>query len=169
MFRGNLGLYAAKFELTPIEDPAERWPLKGFYNVVKLHGSMNWRTADGRDAMVIGTGKSGQIQQSPLLSWYWQIFEQVLAAGGVRLLIAGYGFQDEHVNAAIARAAQHHGLRVFIWNTDSNLMRTVQSAPHGAAIWQALISTCTRPLIDVFPGNQETTVELKRMESGLFE
>ena len=81
--------------MQPVADPALTARLRGGFNVIKLHGSFNWRTADGRNAMIIGAGKGDKIARSPLLSWYFDIFRQVLSAGDVRLLIVGYGLGDE--------------------------------------------------------------------------
>ena len=61
----------------------------------------------------------------PLLSWYADIFEQVVSAGDVRLMIAGYGFGDAHINAVIAQAIENHALSVFIWNTMPDLKGAV--------------------------------------------
>lgn len=71
-------------------------------NVIKLHGSFNWRSSDGHNVMVVGTEKTAAIARMPLLSWYMDVFKQVLNAGDVRLMIIGYRFGDEHVNATIA-------------------------------------------------------------------
>ena len=155
--------------MQPIMDPARHGILKGNFNVIKLHGSFNWRTMDGRNSMVVGTGKEDQINAYPLLSWYWDIFKSVLSAGNVRLLIVGYGFGDDHVNATIADAVEHHGLRVFIWDISLHLSDLVRKAPHGTSIWKGLLSTSTRPLIKVFPGNQGVTEEYQRILKTIFD
>lgn len=59
--------YSDEFIMEPISDPAAHGELHGHFNVIKLHVSFNWRTADGRRALVMGTQKSGQIAASPLL------------------------------------------------------------------------------------------------------
>ena len=136
--------------------------------MIKLHGSFNWLTADGNKTLVVGTEKTGQIAESPLLAWYRDLFRRVLSAGGVRLMIAGYGFGDVHINAMIADAADNHGLKIFIWDVGTNLMDRVRAAPHGAAIWDAVLSTATRPMIEVFPSNQATTEEYLRILRTMF-
>ena len=75
---------------------------------------------------------------------------------------------DEHVNATIADAIENHGLSVFIWNTASDLKERVLAAPYGATLWKGLISTATRPLIDVFPSNQAETEEYRRIRDTFF-
>ena len=168
LFTTNIGLYGDAFVMQPITDPAAHGHLRGSFNVIKLHGSFNWRTADGRNALVVGTRKGGQIAASPLLSWYWEIFKRVLSAGSVRLMIVGYGFGDDHVNLTIADAVENHSLKVFIWDTAPNLRDRVLAAPHGASIWKGLLSTATRPLIEVFPSNQAETEEYRRIRQTFF-
>jgi hypothetical protein len=105
---------------------------------------------------------------SPLLSWYFDIFRQVLSAGHVRLMTVGYGFADEHVNEVIADAIEHHGLKLFIWDTAPNVRDQIVAAPHGKVLWQGLLSTATRPMIEVFPSNQAETYEYRRIQQTLF-
>jgi len=59
-------------------------------------------------------------------------------------------------------------LSVFIWNTRPDVKRLVLSSPHGARIWKGLISTATRPLIEVFPSNQAETEEYRRIRATFF-
>jgi len=108
------------------------------------------------------------IQHSPCSRPSTHIFRAVISAGDVRLMIVGYGFADEHINAVIAEAVEHNGLSLFIWNTTSDVKSLVLSSPHGARIWKGLISTATRPLIDVFPSNQAETEEYRRICSTFF-
>jgi hypothetical protein len=168
LFTTDIGRYSDEFIMQPITDPAANGQLCGQFNVIKLHGSLNWRASDRMNTMVVGTGKGGQIDASPLLSWYFNIFRKVLSVGDVRLMIVGYGFGDEHVNAAIADAVEHHSLRVFIWDTGSNLADRVRASPHGATIWRGLLSVATRPMIAVFPSNQAETQEFVRIKETLF-
>jgi hypothetical protein len=169
LFAPDMGRYGEAFIMHPAEDPAGRSQLRGYFNVVKLHGSFNWRTTDGRNELVVGTAKTDRIAASPLLSWYWDIFERVLSAGEVRLLVVGYGFGDDHVNAAIANAVEHHGLRLFIWDTAPNLKDRIHAAPHGSPIWKGLLSTASRQMIEVFPSNQDETEEYRRIRRALFD
>jgi hypothetical protein len=86
----------------------------GRFQYIKLHGSWNWRTSDGKSAMVIGRGKETRIMQEPLLSWYLETFESVLSKEGRKLLVIGYGFRDPHINEVIARSVNEHGLELYI-------------------------------------------------------
>jgi hypothetical protein len=169
IFPADVEPYSDRLEMHPMGNPAVNGRLVGNFNVIKLHGSFNWRTTDGRRAMVVGTEKAPQIAASPLLRWYFDIFRQVLSAGDVRLMIVGYGFGDGHVNAAISDAIKRHGLRVFIWDIDPELRDHIQAAQHGTEIWSGLLSTAQRKMIDVFPSNQEEeTQESVRIRTTLF-
>ncbi len=168
LFTTDIGPYSREFIMEAMAEPAAQGQLHGHFNVIKLHGSFNWRTADARSTLVVGTEKSGQIAASPLLTWYFDIFRKVLSAGEVRLMVMGYGFGDEHVNAAIADAINHHGLKLFIWDTVSNLRERILAAPCGASLWKGLLSTATRQMIEVFPSNQAETQEYRRIQETFF-
>jgi hypothetical protein len=167
-FCSNVGPYSTSFTMQPVADPPTQGQLQNQMNVIKLHGSFNWRSPDGHNVMVVGTEKTAAIAGTPLLSWYFDIFKQVLSAGDVLLMIVGYGFGDEHTNAVIAEAVEKHGLRVFIWNTTSDLKGLLASVPHGPTIWRGLISTSARWLIEVFPSNQAETEEFRRIMTTFF-
>lgn len=81
--------------------------------VYKLHGSTNWRTADGGSVLILGAAKAQAIQHSRLLRSYADTFEASLAAPDVRLMVIGYGFGDPHINSPLARAAEK-GMRMFV-------------------------------------------------------
>ncbi len=81
----------------------------------------------------------------------------------MRLLIAGYGFGDNHVNEIISDAIGRHGLRVFIWDVGADLKGRVLAAPHGSSVWGGLISTMSRQMIEVFPSDQSETYEYRRL------
>jgi hypothetical protein len=79
----------------------------------KLHGSMSWFDRIGGRLLVMGGNKTATIGASPLLNWYAQQFEYYLRLPNTRLMIVGYGFRDEHINAAL-QAAVKAGLQIFI-------------------------------------------------------
>ncbi len=118
--------------------------------------------------MVVGTGKTAKIASMPLLSWYADIFREVVNAGDVHLMIVGYGFADEHINAVIADAVDNSRLSPFIWNTTSDVRNLVLLSPHGARIWKGLMSTAARSLIEILPSNQGQTEEYHRICSTFF-
>lgn len=103
--------------LATLDDPviAEPQLLRNF-NLIKLHGSINWRTAAGAHSMVVGRRKPLTIAQSPMIGWYHRVFESVLSSGNVQLMVIGYGWGDEHINNPIADAIRDHNLQIYSWN-----------------------------------------------------
>jgi hypothetical protein len=78
----------------------------------KLHGSSNWTTgSDGNLMLILGGGKDIEIPKHPLLAWYHSEFARHLA--GAQVLIIGYSFSDDHINAMLANAILK-GARYFI-------------------------------------------------------
>jgi hypothetical protein len=98
--------------------PAEEWSISPKeVPYIKLHGSSNWRTNQGGDEMMImGGGKEEQIQENPLMDWYFGILREKLFSPNSRLLILGYSFSDVHINKIILEAIKEHGLKIYIWN-----------------------------------------------------
>ena len=125
---------------------------------VKLHGSMNWKSSDGRDLMVIGGNKPAQIHREKLLQWYFDLFQQVLSCPNRRLLVIGYGFRDLHINAVIAQSIRQHGLKLYIISPQSpegfknELLR--DGDEDKKTLWQGLTRYWNRGLKDVCPANQ---------------
>ena len=120
------------------------------FNLIKLHGSINWRSSPDFSSMVMGTRKTLMIGNIPLLAWYHQIFEKVLSDGDVRLLVIGYGWADEHINEAIAAAVKNHGLRVFSWNP-TEPVELLNGRPFGDEIEKGLMGYATQNLTEVMP------------------
>lgn len=81
---------------------------------IKLHGSYGWRSADGRNAMVVGGEKEERIAKEPLLKWYLHMFREVLKGPGCNLLVIGYGFQDSHINRVLSDSINNDGLKVSV-------------------------------------------------------
>jgi hypothetical protein len=50
----------------------------------------------------------------------------------------------------------------------SGVRGRVMAMPHGPKIWKGLISTATRPLIEVFPSSQDETEEYRRIRDTFF-
>ncbi len=86
----------------------------------KLHGSMNWVTADGGHLLIMGGNKPSLIAKHPLLVWYAEKFEAYISQPNARLMIFGYGFLDNHINQIIERAWVTGGktLLLFIVHPD---------------------------------------------------
>jgi len=87
---------------------------------IKLHGSYGWRSSDGSNQMVIGKNKSEIIAREPLLKWYFELFQKVIAEGSKKILIVGYGFGDQHINQVLADGVEKYGLQIYIISTKSS-------------------------------------------------
>jgi hypothetical protein len=81
--------------------------------LIKLHGSSNWFSADGRRLLIIGGGKQEAIGRNPILKWYAKMFEVSLLQPNCKLMVIGYGFRDTHMNEAIERSVTA-GLKLFV-------------------------------------------------------
>lgn len=127
---------------TPLPDDCFK-EIAGSQPIYKLHGSSNWTRADSQPLLIMGGAKTQVIGQTPILNWYAQVFEESLVAGNARLMAIGYGFRDDHINAAIARGVER-GLKLFI------------VAPEGAELAQRLNPTRA-------PGQIRVPITLERM------
>jgi hypothetical protein len=132
-------------------DPAVTEPqlLKNF-NLVKLHGSINWRTTDGSSAIVMGRRKPLTIAKSPLIDWYHRVFERILASGDARLMVIGYGWGDEHVNDPIADAVRDHGLQIYSWDR-AHPRDLLNGKRRSDEILGGIMGFSLRPMTDVMP------------------
>ncbi len=113
----------------------------GNFFLIKLHGSYNWISFDGIQKMVIGRGKTDQIQKEPLLKYYFEIFENVLSQNERRLLIIGYGFSDKHINRIISKAIRDYGLKIYIMSPISPeefKKKLCEKPGFGINIWQGI-------------------------------
>jgi SIR2-like domain len=137
-------------------------------NVIKLHGSFNWRSNGSASMMVIGTNKTPLIAGSDVLSWYFDIFKAVLNEGDVKLMIVGYSFGDDHVNEIIADAVVNSGLRIYFWDTNPNLHTTLAGRHRGTEIWQGYLGSLTERMDQVFPPDQSITPYCRSLFSNFF-
>jgi hypothetical protein len=143
---------------------------------VKLHGSHNWLSSwlspNGSRRMVIGPDKEGQINREPLLKWYKEIFKMVLGRGGVKLLVIGYSFRDEHINNVIADAIMNQGLELYVVCPDQRVdfIGNLRKCPHGQILMEGLDKGkfWCGDLYKIFPGNQSTTDECQEIRRSLF-
>jgi hypothetical protein len=72
-----------------------------FTYYLKLHGSLDYYY-DGMPLFITGENKSGRIAACPLTKFYSEVFENILKDSNCKLIIIGYGFQDEHINKIIS-------------------------------------------------------------------
>lgn len=95
-------------------DPANFRVEDRFQPCFKLHGSSNWRDAQGGQLLIIGGNKSRAIQSHAILMWSFDKFREYLSVPNTRLFVIGYGFKDPHVNEAIVDAVENRGLEFFV-------------------------------------------------------
>lgn len=139
--------------LATITDPSVEQPqLLRNFNLIKLHGSVNWRPPDGAHSMVMGRRKPLTISRSPLLGWYHRILESVLFSGNVRLMVIGYGWGDEHINQTIADAVRDHGLEIYSWNP-AQPRDVLPGVARGADILPGVMGSAQRAMREVMPHN----------------
>lgn len=79
-------------------------PIPTLQPIYKLHGSVEWLDGSG-SLFVVGGGKESYILSKPLLRGYFEEFRRRLLTSGVRLMMIGYGFADDHVNKLISDAS----------------------------------------------------------------
>jgi hypothetical protein len=83
--------------------------------IFKLHGSVDWRTADG-PVLVIGTGKERAIAESALLRSYYDQFSRFLCNGRTRLMVIGYSFSEPRINKVLRDAARESEMQMYLVN-----------------------------------------------------
>lgn len=138
--------------------------------IYKLHGSMNWRAAQGDPMLIMGGGKSRQIAANRVLAAYAEEFQRS-ACSGARLMVIGYGFRDEHINQCLFHGAER-GLEMFVVDprgsalADSlNSTRTrgqiIDPSKLEALFERTLIGASRRPLAATFRGD---AVEMRKLE-----
>lgn len=140
---------------------------KFFY--VKLHGSMNWYSSNGKRRLVIGRNKSQQISDEPVLKRYFELFERALSTQNLRLFVIGYGFGDEHINQVIADSIKNNHLRLYVLNPsnpESFKKDLHDRKPQGERIWNGLTGYYPYNLSQVFPDGD--TIEYKLIRDNYF-
>jgi hypothetical protein len=143
------------------------WPdtMQPFF---KLHGSTNWSAGPGRPMMIMGNQKSGAIDAFPILRQYHDFFASSLNKPNAKLMVIGYSFQDEHINAVIEKASEV-GLGTYIvdpsgWDVLRDpRMREAQIKVRRPIEDIKLVGELRRPMSAIFSGNDAfARVELMR-------
>jgi hypothetical protein len=118
-----------------IWQPAPQFTLSpNLQPIFKLHGSTNWRDAEGGELLVMGADKAETIREKAILRWYADEFLRYLSMRDARLMVIGYGFLDPHINDAIVTGSKAGGLRMFIVD------------PAGLKVLRNANPTSTRPV-----------------------
>jgi hypothetical protein len=137
----------------------------------KLHGSSNWQTESGEPLLIMGNGKTGAIQRFSVLRDYHEQFAARLNEQNAKLMVIGYSFQDEHINAVIERASREHGLGTYIVDLRGRevlidpKMERLTIRPKRNIEDIKLIGEFRRPLSAVFGGDIYAHGELMRFFS----
>jgi hypothetical protein len=148
-----------------IDSSGKGWIEQPALYYIKLHGSHNWRSADGSRKMVIGRAKSDAIASEPLLAWNLALFEQQMRTPNCSLLVIGYGFGDEHINAILEQSLRHCGLKLYVVTPQSiaQFKEQVLKSVHGRTIYAGLSGYFPVTLDRLFPTSLVTTPEHRRL------
>lgn len=146
---------------------------------IKLHGSYGWVSSRGGNQMVIGKNKVSDIEQEPLLKWYFEIFQNLIYEGNKKLLVIGYGFADNHINDILLKGVQEHGLSLYIINpTDPETFKNrleAKPAHFGSyevskylKIWDGVRGYFPYTLRQIFPPDQSKTTVAQEIKKSLY-
>lgn len=145
---------------------------------IKLHGSYGWISSHGGNQMVIGKNKASDIDQEPLLKWYFEIFQNLIYEGGKKLLIIGYGFADNHINDILLKGVQEHDLNLYVINpTDPETFKNkLEGKPAHLVsyevskyikIWDGVKGYFPYTLRQIFPPDQSKTTIFQEIKKSL--
>ena len=137
---------------------------------VKLHGSYGWLNSSGLNRYVIGQDKEDQIAGEPLLSWYYDLFRNVLSHPSRKLLIIGYGFRDDHINELIASSIKDFNLMFYVISpTDPSMfIDKLKSVEFGETMLQGLSGYFPYKLLEIFPADQSDSHAWKDLLDNFF-
>ena len=138
---------------------------------IKLHGSYGWKSANGSTQLVIGKNKVGSIGTEPVLKYYFDLFEAAIKQGSKKLLIIGYGFQDQHINEVLLDGVKNHSLKIYIIGQNPQSVKERIEGGHYYAkdILEGVAGYFPYTLKEIFPGNQQKTVHLEDIEEALLK
>ena len=137
--------------------------------IFKLHGSVNWKNADGSAPLVIGTGKGLAVQQIPLLAWYQDKLREFLFAGDTRIMVIGYSFSDDYLNEVLMEAASNRGLKMYLVNPAGlnalDRQPTAMVKDHKLRNTIPLVGVSTRLLRETFRTDEQSFNSFQRFLS----
>jgi hypothetical protein len=106
--------------------------------IYKLHGAINWLDREGGAAedyiLIMGDNKAGAIAASPVLRAYSETFRRVLSQPGSKLMVIGYGFRDEHINAMLCGAHEFNPYTMYLIHPGGLEYIREQNSTHKAPI-----------------------------------
>jgi hypothetical protein len=150
----------------PLAIPPDRQPY------IKLHGSSEWESGTTNN-LIMGGNKSAAIRQHPILAWGMQQFEERLSRPQTRLMVIGYSFHDDHINAVLMDAVAKAKTTLFIvdpqgmdvlnvnHSTPSSLTISATS-PMANALWPSVRGCSRRPLSSTFGSDRAEHANLMR-------
>ena len=126
----------------------------------KLHGSSNWVATGSDDLVVLGGNKQSVIDRYPVLKWCNAQFKAALSKPNTRLMVIGYGFGDDHINASLRDAAGTGNMKLFVIDPlgvdvmDNNRNLQIYVPDNLAAdLWPHVIGSSRRSLREIFGGD----------------
>lgn len=139
---------------------------------MKLHGSHGWVSADGERQMVLGLNKLEAIEKEPQLLFYLNRFKEIINRSGVKVLVIGYSFRDQHINNCLLDAIEQSKIKLYIVSPekpqklkdriygkpeDPRAMIWSQDEPRKQKIWDSIDGYFPYTLSDVYPADQSGT------------
>ena len=109
--------------------------------------------------LIMGNAKTGAIDRFPVLRGYHEEFAARLSERNSKLMVIGYSFQDEHINAVIEGASRNHGLGTYLVNPSGRgVLRDPRLADAAIYVPRSieeikLIGEMRRPLSTIFGGS----------------
>ncbi len=90
---------------------------------------------------------------------------------GRQLLIIGYGFNDEHINAMLRDAIRDHSLTLHILNrvTPDRFMKEINDKPYGEEISEGICGYFPYTFEQLFPPNRADTMECDLLFQNYFD
>lgn len=132
--------------------------------IYKLHGSVNWIDKNNNELLIIGDNKSQAINKHQLLSQYIAELEKTLMTPGVRLMVIGYSFQDQHINKIITDCWIKNRFEMYLVEPmGAKILKSQDSRKIDQSTLLQLIQLCgisTRPLSETF---REDQLEYKKL------
>jgi hypothetical protein len=137
---------------------------------VKLHGSYGWVNPNNTDNFVIGKEKDARLALEPLLSYYFDLFKEMLSIQECKLFVIGYSFRDKHINKVIADSVSKNGLKLYVISPkeQSSYINDLKNMEHGQTILKALGGYFPYTLLDIFPQDQSKTYAWKEIVKSYF-
>jgi len=98
----------------------------------------------------MGGNKPAQIAGSALLRSYATTFEDYLmAVGGTRLMVVGYGFRDDHINDALAQSATNERLHMWLMNPSGRDVFKIPGTDHAIGGPQYVVTDAVRNSVEM--------------------